>query len=145
MTVDVIGITDDVDGLESGGRKPFSPVDAGHMRTSVGQVEDVDLSKSAVSDATDAFGDEERDPLRAASLKCSRTDPDGKAGDVLAPSSPTIVNYGNVGVCEEASKEDEMCGWGAFRPRCFQVFRNAKVVLVCLCLVATIQVRTLSF
>ena len=44
--------------------------------------------------------------------------------------------------CDEhvSEKEDEQCGWGPFRPQCCQVFRNAKVVLFFLCMLATIQV-----
>jgi hypothetical protein len=37
-------------------------------------------------------------------------------------------------------KDDELCGWGPFKPQCCQVFRNAKVVLFCLCILATVQV-----
>ena len=36
--------------------------------------------------------------------------------------------------------DDEPCGWGPVKPKCCQRFRNAKMVLVCLCLLAIIQV-----
>lgn len=45
---------------------------------------------------------------------------------------------------EHEEKEDERCGWGPFRPQFCQRFRNAKVVLLFLCILATIQVNAES-
>jgi len=41
---------------------------------------------------------------------------------------------------DDDDDDDEPCGWGPVRPKCCQRFRNAKMVLICLCLLAIIQV-----
>lgn len=40
---------------------------------------------------------------------------------------------------EEDGRDDELCRWGPLRPECCQRFRNAKTVLICLCLLAIVQ------
>lgn len=44
---------------------------------------------------------------------------------------------------EEDVKDDESCRWGPLRPQCCQRFLNAKTVLICLCLLAIVQVTFL--
>lgn len=44
---------------------------------------------------------------------------------------------------EEDGIDDEPCRWGPLKPECCQQFRNAKMVLICLCLLAIVQVTFL--
>jgi hypothetical protein len=50
------------------------------------------------------------------------------------------VKNSDISASDDQCQKDEQCGWGPFQPRWCQIFRNAKVVLLILCIVATVQV-----
>jgi hypothetical protein len=83
----------------------------------------------------------EHDQLAADILLYNPRKPDGALnGKLLSHTEEDVRKSDLSGSDDQSQKEDEQCGWGPFQPRWCQVFRNAKVVLLILCIVATIQV-----
>jgi len=79
---------------------------------------------------------------RAGNYKKRRSSSTCVGGDCsTTPSSKSLSS--SVDGEDQSSSADDRCGWGPVQPRCCQVFRSPKVVLVFLCCLATIQVANL--
>lgn len=68
---------------------------------------------------------------------------------IINPATVTIPPTGKTPKSEEEDAvvdgDDDPCRWGPLAPKCCQRFRNAKMVLVCLCLLAIVQVTSWSY